>query len=113
MRVTLILWNFHLHCVCVCSYGLLMGSLIMSDDILAVVAPLIIFPIMLFSGLTAVNVPPGLSWIEYLIYLRYGILAMFRSEIEDQTFYSSCTYQEYTDNSTKCSIRTGKEVRFL
>lgn len=59
-------------------YGLAMGAVILSDDVLSVVAPLIIFPIMLFSGLTAVNIPPFLSWIEHIIYLRYSTLAFFQ-----------------------------------
>jgi hypothetical protein len=72
------------------SYGLFMGSIIVDDDVLAVVAPLIIFPIMLFSGLTAVNIPIVLSWIEYVIYLRYAVLAIFVTEMQGK-FSRTCT----------------------
>jgi hypothetical protein len=61
------------------SYGLFMGSIIVNDDVLAVVAPLLLFPLMLFSGLTAVNIPPGLSWISYLVYLRLVALRYSRT----------------------------------
>lgn len=29
------------------------------------------------SGVTAVNIPPGLAWIEYIVYLRYSTMAFF------------------------------------
>jgi hypothetical protein len=29
------------------------------------------------SGVTAVNIPRGLAWIEYLVYLRYSTMAFF------------------------------------
>eukprot|EP00730_Choanoeca_flexa_P018816 TRINITY_DN9168_c0_g1_i2.p1 TRINITY_DN9168_c0_g1~~TRINITY_DN9168_c0_g1_i2.p1 ORF type:complete len:656 (+),score=146.07 TRINITY_DN9168_c0_g1_i2:821-2788(+) len=91
-------------------YGLFMGSLIVNDDVLAVVAPMILFPLLLFSGIAAVNIPAGLNWISYLVYLRYGILMMFVTEIQDLDFYSGCSEAQFRAQDPNCTITTSDEI---
>ena len=45
-------------------------------------APLLFFPIFLFSGPFSVNIPTGLGLIEYLVFFKYSILLMLNNECE-------------------------------
>lgn len=66
--------------------SLTVACLIVNDEALSVAAPLLMLPVMLFSGLTAVNIPRWLSWIGYLVYLQYGLAIMMTNEFVGLTF---------------------------
>jgi hypothetical protein len=72
----------------------------------------LILPMSLLSGVSAVNVPDALKWLQYVAYTRfvyrrafstnvgsYGLLIMFHNEFEDLTFY--CTAKACMGKSFK------------
>ncbi|EGD79678.1 hypothetical protein PTSG_10663 [Salpingoeca rosetta] len=92
------------------SFGLAIGTIITDAQILSVVAPMVVFPFLIFSGLTAVNIPPAINWLQNIIYLRYGMLAILQTEYEGQEFYQGCTREQYRNGSDVCTIVSGDQV---
>eukprot|EP00042_Codosiga_hollandica_P029274 m.160859 g.160859 ORF g.160859 m.160859 type:complete len:754 (-) comp53029_c0_seq1:122-2383(-) len=69
------------------SVGVFFASVLLDDKLITVVAPMIIMPTVLFSGVSAVHIPAALDWIAYVIYLKYGVAIMLRNDLEGRVFH--------------------------
>jgi len=68
------------------SLGTLLGAAISSEQVLSVVAPLVMFPIFLFSGPVSANVPSALEWVEYLVFFKYSVIILANNEYNGLSF---------------------------
>jgi hypothetical protein len=62
------------------SCGLLLGASVADEKLLMLLAPVLFFPIFLFSGLLSINVPTGVAWIEYLVFYKYSVILFTNNE---------------------------------
>jgi len=92
--------------VCANTVGICVACLIVNDEALAVAAPLLLLPVMMFSGLTAVNIPGWLSWIGYAVYLQYGLAIMMTNEYAGQVFV---TCEAKVPSNGTCTTITGEQ----
>ena len=53
------------------SVGLLLGASISDERAIQVAAPVLFFPVFLFSGPLSVNIPAGLAWLEDVNFYKY------------------------------------------
>lgn len=72
------------------SIGIFIACAIVNEEVLTVAAPLVVLPVILFSGITSINIPPALSWIEQIVYLRYGVSILMQNEFAGRTYTTSC-----------------------
>lgn len=58
------------------SLGLLIGSVILDEKSVSAVVPIIILPIILFSGFfkNRDELPDWIGWIEYITPIKYGFI---------------------------------------
>ncbi len=63
---------------CGTSFGLLIGSIIMDPKSVATCIPIVIFPVLLFSGFfkNRADLPVWIGWVEYLSPAKYGFIAL-------------------------------------
>lgn len=68
--------------VCGFSLGIFFASLFESLPVALAVTPLILLPLMLFSGLfvNQGSIPVYFDWIKYLSPMKYGFEALFKNE---------------------------------
>ena len=68
------------------SVGLLLGASVNDDRAIQILAPILFFPVFLFSGPLSVNIPPSLAWLEYAIFYKYSVVLMTSNEFRGLTF---------------------------
>ena len=70
--------------LCGNSVGLLIGSVMQDVKSVSAVVPILLLPMILFSGLfkNTGNIPNWLGWIQYISPLKYGFLAMVKNEMK-------------------------------
>jgi len=63
------------------SLGLLIGSVILDAKSVASVVPIILIPIILFSGFLKYrnDIPHWIGWLEYIPPVKYGFIAFTRN----------------------------------
>lgn len=75
--------QFFIHCLvfalmsfCGSSLGLLIGSIILDPKSVSAVVPILLLPVMLFSGFfkNRNNLPKWIGWIEYISPNKYGFI---------------------------------------
>lgn len=68
------------------SIGLLIGSVILDAKSVSAVVPIIILPLMLFSGFfkNSSNLPGWIGWLQYISPIKYGFAAFTLNEVEDR-----------------------------
>lgn len=82
-------WTLALTALGAVGYGIIVGASIANEQLLMLLVPLLIFPVFLFSGITAVSVPPALSWIQHLVYFRYSCNILVVNEFKGLDFGSA------------------------
>lgn len=68
------------------SLGLLLGASVADDRLLMMLAPVLFFPIFLFSGLLSVNVPAAIAWLEYVVFFKYSVIIFTSNEFRGLQF---------------------------
>jgi len=68
------------------SAGLLLGASVSDDRLLMVLAPLLFFPVFLFSGPLSTNIPIGMAWIEYIVFFKYSFILLANNEFDGLSF---------------------------
>jgi ABC-type multidrug transport system permease subunit len=77
--------QFFLHYLVYCligfagsSLGLLLGSVILDSKSVSAVMPIIVLPVVLFSGFykNRETLPGWIGWIEYISPIKYGFTAI-------------------------------------
>lgn len=63
------------------SLGLLLGSVILDSKSVSAVVPIILLPVVLFSGFykNRETLPGWIGWIEYISPVKYGFIALARN----------------------------------
>jgi ABC-type multidrug transport system permease subunit len=66
------------------SMGLLIGSVILDAKSVSAVVPIIILPLMLFSGYFKNNedLPGWIGWLQYISPIKYGLIAFVTDQVE-------------------------------
>jgi ABC-type multidrug transport system permease subunit len=85
--------------------GIFAGSVSNELDVALAVLPLLLLPLMVFSGffLNSATTPYYFIWVQYLSPIKYGFTAMVLNEYEGMTF--TCP-----TNTTASCFRTGDQV---
>jgi len=82
--------QFFIHCLVFflmsfngASLGLLLGSVILDEKSVSSVVPIIILPIILFSGFfkNRDELPKWIGWIEYISPNKYGFIGFIENEV--------------------------------
>lgn len=68
------------------SLGLLLGASVSDERLLMMLAPVLFFPIFLFSGLLSVNVPSWIAWLEYAVFFKYSVVIFSHNEFSGLVF---------------------------
>jgi ABC-type multidrug transport system permease subunit len=65
------------------SMGLLIGSVILDAKSVSAVVPIIILPLMLFSGYFKNNedLPGWIGWLQYISPIKYGLIAFVTDQV--------------------------------
>jgi len=63
------------------SLGLLLGSVISDVKAVSAATPIILLPVILFSGFfkNRNNLPVWIGWIEYISPIKYGFISMMKN----------------------------------
>ena len=80
--------QFFLHYLIYCliaftgsSLGMLLGSVILDSKSVSAVMPVVLLPVILFSGFykNRENLPKWIGWIEYVSPIKYGFIAVVKN----------------------------------
>ncbi len=65
------------------SFGMLLGSAIQDAKSVSAVIPIMLMPVILFSGFykNRDNLPGWIGWLEYLSPVKYGFTAVMENEV--------------------------------
>jgi ABC-type multidrug transport system permease subunit len=81
------------------SIGLLLGSVILDPKSVSAVVPVMLLPLILFSGYfkNRDDLPVWLGWVEYISPLKYGFIGF----IENQVAYKNSNINQFNLDVTK------------
>lgn len=76
--------------VCGSALGVFFASLFADLTVSLAVTPMVLLPLMLFSGLFVNNgsIPVYFDWIKYLSPIKYGFEILFKTQFDDQWKYA-------------------------
>jgi ABC-type multidrug transport system permease subunit len=82
------------------SIGFWTGSLFKDAQRSSAMAPALLLPLMMFSGLynRLDSIPNWISWMQYISPFRYGLHAVMLNEYNDEKYYFYGVEFDYKDN---------------
>jgi ATP-binding cassette, subfamily G (WHITE), eye pigment precursor transporter len=90
------------------SFGFIIGTAITSPDVAIRIAPFVISPLILLSGVMSNldNVSVTIRWMQYISPIRYGWEALLRNEFDDNPKYqfNPISGLQYNVGSSKCIV---------
>ena len=73
------------------SFGLLVGVIFTDFKVSSIIAPVVFYPMMLFSGfyVSGDSLPVWVTWLEYVSVFRYAMEFLVRVEFEGSAYLPS------------------------